>query len=812
MQALLLVLAASVGSGTQGASQLEVAQKLLWDPSPQERIHAILVADRNATMAGHSSASASQRVADALKLIQIPVPDNIRAIAAEGSMSLTSEGVASATATLNGMIATEFRQLDNRLTECRLQEERYTVAARSLTSHSRAVTAQVSFQRSFLIKKTSSSVFDTEFFENAKTAVKSGRRECELLRSTGTAKSSMLDQDMLTLQEAERMVESECAGTPQLLQLGQSCRGFGKQNWKQMIAQLPSLSSPLKKRIQKMMRIDEGRDDEEAAAKSRHRQTRHLRLKRHAHTRHLRLKRHATISQVEDPSEDSFLQTSEVHGCTQKLRTCTEIKSGLETAIGELQYVQAAAQKMTADAVNNCEKDLEVEKVEMARSSHFRSDSARRMAEASAALNILLEQSKDESSARESMEENLASTRQTCAHDIHDALFNQICGLRRLRDSLQIVNGATELPQDCMVSDWFESECSVPCGGGERTLLRQVLLQPVEGTQCPPLEMVLPCNENKCPQHCVVSEWSGWSSCSAACDGGIEERIRDVLTEDKYDGDACPHLVDTRMCNTQACSKPCVLHEWSEWSECSEQCGDGGKSQRFKRIKEEPTGFVTCPAERSAERFESKNCNMGPCSAESVCGGIPLDVVLLVDASGSLAADTFSEVRNLVSDLVGEYSPSASADGHLVSVGTFNDQAHEISLLSSDASAIQGAISSNMQQLQGSNKLGQGFMFALRTFLNGGRWDALPTVVVITSGNIADPYLAQEAAFKVHMHPAHLVFVVVEEEQAANYGVFNNMASWPPETFVMKVPKANLAANMQDIAHQVLANTCTELV
>jgi hypothetical protein len=132
-------------------------------------------------------------------------------------------------------------------------------------------------------------------------------------------------------------------------------------------------------------------------------------------------------------------------------------------------------------------------------------------------------------------------------------------------------------PQDCSLSEWGEwSECTNSCGGGFSMRIRDIL-QPAMfgGTSCPEgIAETEQCHQEECPEaglppteapteaptllgavpiNCVVEEWSVWSDCSMTCDGGIQLRERAVLTYPSDDGTECPVLVDTAVCNLDAC-------------------------------------------------------------------------------------------------------------------------------------------------------------------------------------------------------------------------------------------------------------------
>merc|ERR1719316_2642013 len=85
-------------------------------------------------------------------------------------------------------------------------------------------------------------------------------------------------------------------------------------------------------------------------------------------------------------------------------------------------------------------------------------------------------------------------------------------GLLKIRAEVLSMEGLKVFTQDCKVSAWVPGECDKPCGGGQRVMTRDILVQPVgEGVKC------------------QMGQWGGWSSCSAKCGGGVYERVRDIV-------------------------------------------------------------------------------------------------------------------------------------------------------------------------------------------------------------------------------------------------------------------------------------------
>ena len=82
------------------------------------------------------------------------------------------------------------------------------------------------------------------------------------------------------------------------------------------------------------------------------------------------------------------------------------------------------------------------------------------------------------------------------------------------------------------VDNWVGKQCTVDCDdscpdvanpsevyacGGWQEIYRKVVVQPPDecGLRCPALSRQKKCNQKKCPVDCIMSEWSGWSKCTA---------------------------------------------------------------------------------------------------------------------------------------------------------------------------------------------------------------------------------------------------------------------------------------------------------
>merc|ERR1719426_214399 len=243
----------------------------------------------------------------------------------------------------------------------------------------------------------------------------------------------------------------------------------------------------------------------------------------------------------------------------------------------------------------------------------------------------------------------------------------ELCALKKIRGELYKMKGGghSAFFQDCEVSKWDPEECSKKCAKGEQKLTRNVLTHPNGGAKCLPLAAVRSCNQQPCPVDCRLSVWSGWSKCSAECGGGVQQRLREVKLAMKFGGKPCGATSETKACNAQACEKDCELSAWTKWSTCSKDC-DGGSQKRQKFVKHEPEGAGECAGEWSVKRLQYKKCNMVRCKVPDEDKALPcnrsLDVILLIDGSGSLGKEGWAQEIKAAQLFVDAFTDSGKAN------------------------------------------------------------------------------------------------------------------------------------------------------
>merc|ERR1719162_2089404 len=264
------------------------------------------------------------------------------------------------------------------------------------------------------------------------------------------------------------------------------------------------------------------------------------------------------------------------------------------------------------------------------------------------------------------LDADLRKQMKTCSNN-YIAFETEMCALKKIRGELYKMKGGghSAFFQDCEVGKWEPEECTKVCATGEQKLTRTVLTHPNGGTKCLPLAAVRSCNNKPCPVNCQLHTWSGWSKCSAKCGGGVQQRLREVKMAMKYNGKPCGATSETKACNAQSCEKNCELGSWTKCSVCSKDC-DGGTKKRQKFIKKVPEGSGTCADEWSRKRLQYMKCNMKRCPAVAANAALvcnrSLDVVLLIDGSGSLGKRGWAAEMIAAKTFVDAFSQSHKAN------------------------------------------------------------------------------------------------------------------------------------------------------
>ncbi|XP_051721438.1 thrombospondin type-1 domain-containing protein 7A isoform X1 [Ctenopharyngodon idella] len=73
-----------------------------------------------------------------------------------------------------------------------------------------------------------------------------------------------------------------------------------------------------------------------------------------------------------------------------------------------------------------------------------------------------------------------------------------------------------------------------------------------------------------CPQDCVVTEFTPWTTCSKTCGLGLQNRVRSVVAPPLFGGLPCPNLTEFQTCAPRACEGRETVFSLrvGGWSEC----------------------------------------------------------------------------------------------------------------------------------------------------------------------------------------------------------------------------------------------------
>jgi len=415
--------------------------------------------------------------------------------------------------------------------------------------------------------------------------------------------------------------------------------------------------------------------------------------------------------------------------------------------------------------------------------------------------------------------------------DNQNNLMSERCALTKIRGELKKLEGTKVFITDCEVSEWQTEACDKQCDGGSRKMTRSVLVHPMGGMECPVLEATETCNSDPCAVDCVVEDWSGWSECSAECDGGVLERSRQMKVEARNGGLECPSLTETENCNMQACNKDCVLADWGEWGTCNKFC-DGGHARRHRTIAEEAIGTGTCPEAEDDERTQFKKCNEVSCNSFLntkrrlfTCEN-KVDVIVLLDGSGSLgmlgwiytksfakfflqqlhgspdhvnaALLRFSGARNLATTKKC-LDPNANADldkeCNIKWISSFTNDTFALSKLAYMAKWPKGGTLTSMALAEA------------EAMIPYGREDAETLIVVVTDGKPWSNSRTTDAANRLKKK-AKLVWVPVGANAPLN--LVQELASKPKEDHVVQIDNLKKLRTKTYI-NKILLNACSKL-
>jgi hypothetical protein len=459
------------------------------------------------------------------------------------------------------------------------------------------------------------------------------------------------------------------------------------------------------------------------------------------------------------------------------------------------------------------------------------------------------EEVKAKQQQKEDVEKNYIAFMKKCCERVKWIMFQDMCALIVVRNSVlagdAICPGATIV--DCEVDNWVPAKCTVECDdscpevpepsevyecGGWQTVGRKIVTKETMatddatvscGVRCPDLSRNMKCNQKKCPVDCEMSEWSGWSKCTADCEGGVRSRTRSLMVKPKNGGISCNTAEETEACNTMSCDRDCTLASWTDWTPCSVACG-GGMQSRDKHVMVPTRGFGKCPKETSNKRHGERQCNTQDCVGDEICVASQ-DLIIAIDGSGSLVEDPdsggmyFTALKNYALELVtkykGEYFGKSAmkvgvilfGNGVIMDDGSISP-ARNLQALTADMGEVTTAITTNAVRKKGFTNMAQAFALAETMYTQGGRHGAQSALLVLTDGKPSFEFQTAELVEQLDDKGVQRFFVVVSEDEKS-LDTMKGWASVPWETNFLHVPGfAPLEADMGLWSQKALTLFC----
>jgi len=401
-----------------------------------------------------------------------------------------------------------------------------------------------------------------------------------------------------------------------------------------------------------------------------------------------------------------------------------------------------------------------------------------------------------------------------CKKRIQWIMYQDMCAIKVVRNAVleNSTDCSPEKIQDCDLDAWVKGTCRVSkthdsvgetsdrlacddscdpaqpfkCGGWAE-MTRNVVAQPNTcGIRCPLVKKFIRCGQYKCPVDCHMSSWSGWSKCTAECEGGLQSHTREILVKPKNGGEQCNTVEESRPCNTMSCDRNCRLQRWTSWSPCSVACG-GGFQESFRHVLIPTRGEGKCPRDKSRYRYRKRWCNVHDCNGDEICIA-KQDLILALDGSGSVTSAGFTRLKNYATALLERYQMKYFGEAAMkIGVVLFGNgklladektvvPAINVQKLTDNMDLVKTAMGKCIQK-GGFTNMAQAFALAEDMFIKGSRKDAQQSVMTITDGKPSFAFMTNEMVEQLDDKGIMRYFVVVNDAGPTS-DVMKQMKLW----------------------------------
>jgi uncharacterized protein YegL len=237
--------------------------------------------------------------------------------------------------------------------------------------------------------------------------------------------------------------------------------------------------------------------------------------------------------------------------------------------------------------------------------------------------------------------------------------------------------------------------------------------------------------------------------------------------------------------------------------------------ERVKTVLVPIRALGKCPEASHPDRLETQQCNTQECVGDEICIA-KQDLIIAVDASGSLRESGFEVLRNFVANFTGRYQATyygAEAmhvgvimfgNGEVNEDGTIS-KAELVEPLTTDLAAVKEKVSALTWQ-RGITNMAQTFSLAQKMFRERGRQDAQSAVMVITDGTPSMKFATSQQVTKLKETNVHIFFAPIAEFPSRKFDVLKEWASSPWETNYERIPGLLALSNNFDLFGQRLVS------
>jgi uncharacterized protein YegL len=248
-------------------------------------------------------------------------------------------------------------------------------------------------------------------------------------------------------------------------------------------------------------------------------------------------------------------------------------------------------------------------------------------------------------------------------------------------------------------------------------------------------------------------------------------------------------------------------------------CG-GGLQERARTVNVPIRGRGKCPTQKNRERFEEKECNTMDCIGDEICIASQ-DLILALDASGSLKETGFEVMRDFAANLTSRYKGEMYGkdmmqvgvilfgNGRVMDGGTIAPAINVLGL-TADMASVKDAILGTQWQ-KGLTNMAQAFTLSATMLQQGGRPEAQSAVLVLSDGKYSFAFSTAQQVQKLKDSNVMIFMAPVADAKDESLQTIKKWASQPWPVNYERIPGLlALEHNTDMFAGKLVAKFCSE--